>query len=105
MSSFAVKRVRFQNGERISLLMRADAIAVMRTNEVHGSRANYRCMFSTVDYNTIATHLGSIKDGRETIFSRHEFTEDDGSAMALRSQPPRHDVLLKSLAIYRLPLA
>lgn len=67
-----------------------DAIAVMRTNEVHGSRANYRCMFSTVDYNTIATHLGSIKDGRETIFSRHEFTEDDGSAMALRSHALRH---------------
>jgi hypothetical protein len=43
-----------------------------------------------VDYNTIATHLGSIKDGRETIFSRHDFTEDDGSAMALRSHALRH---------------
>lgn len=67
-----------------------DAIAVMRTNEVHESRATYVCMFCAVDYNTIATSLGSIKDGRDTIFSRFDFTEDDGSAMALRSHALRH---------------
>lgn len=67
-----------------------DAMAVMRTNELHGNRATYLCMFTTVDYNTIATALGSVKDGRETLFSKHGFTEDDGSPMALRSHALRH---------------
>lgn len=67
-----------------------EALAVVRTNEVHGNRATYLCMFSTVDYNTIATALGSVKDGRDTLFSRHRYAEDNGSPMALRSHALRH---------------
>lgn len=67
-----------------------EAMALARTNEMHDSRATYRCMFSTVDYNTLATAFGSTKDGRESIFSRHGFREDDGKPMALRSHALRH---------------
>lgn len=73
-----------------SVLKCEEALAVMRTNELHGTRGTYLCMFTMVDYDTIATSFGSIKDGRETIFSRHGFTEDDGSPMALRSHALRH---------------
>lgn len=73
-----------------SQLLCKDAMALMRVNENHSSKATYLCMFSCVDYSTIANALGTIKDGRETLFSRYGYLEDDGSPITLRSHSLRH---------------
>lgn len=67
-----------------------DALALLRENENHDQRPTYLCMFTSVDYGTIAMALGSTDDGRETIFSKHGYLEDDGSPLRLRSHSFRH---------------
>jgi len=47
-------------------------------------------MFTTIDYSTVANALGTIKDGRKTIFDRLGHTEDAGQPIALRSHALRH---------------
>ena len=71
-------------------LLCKDAMALMRVNEGHTVRSTYLCMFTCVDYSTIANALGTIKDGRQTIFSRFDYREDDGTPIALRSHSLRH---------------
>lgn len=71
-------------------LLCKDAMALMRVNENHSSRATYLCMFCCVDYSTIANALGTIKDGRDTLFSRYGYLEDDGTPITLRSHSLRH---------------
>lgn len=65
-----------------SQLLCKDAMALFRVNENHSSKATYLCMFSCVDYSTISNALGTIKDGRDTLFSRYGYTvvkSKDGS--------------------------
>lgn len=66
-----------------------DAIAVMRTNEMHASRATYLCMFSCVDNEAITSRLGT-REGRGSIFESFGYTEDDGSPIELTSHSLRH---------------
>ncbi|MFC5510623.1 integrase [Massilia jejuensis] len=66
-----------------------DAMAVMRVNEMHSIRSTYLCMFTTVDYQTITNPYGA-REGRESIFKRFGYTEDDGSPIELRSHALRH---------------
>jgi hypothetical protein len=70
-------------------LLCKDAIAVMRTNEMHSERATYLCMFSCVDYTTLTSRFGVYKD-RKSIFERFGYTEDDGSPIELKSHSLRH---------------
>lgn len=70
-------------------LLCCDSVAVMRTNELHATRAVYMCMFTTVDYNTITNPLGARKE-RASIFERFGFTEDDGSPIEFQSHSLRH---------------
>lgn len=66
-----------------------DAIAVMRTNETHASRATYRCMFSCVDNEAITSRFGTRED-RGSIFESFGYAEDDGSPIELASHSLRH---------------
>ena len=66
-----------------------DSIAIMRTNELHSARATYLCMFSCVDYTVLTIRFGGY-EGRESIFQRFGYMEDDGSPIELQSHSLRH---------------
>jgi len=70
-------------------LLCQDSMAIMRTNELHLTRATYLCMFSYVDYMAMTGHFG-IRRGRKSIFERLGYVEDDGSLIRLRSHSLRH---------------
>lgn len=65
-----------------------EALAVVRTNELHAERATYLCMFDCVDYGTVANKLGV--PGKQSIFDRFGFTEDDGTRIGLNTHSLRH---------------
>lgn len=65
-----------------------DALAVVRTHEMHSRNATYLCMFSCVDYGVVTNAFG--RKGRESIFARFGYTEDDGTPIRLRSHSLRH---------------
>lgn len=66
-----------------------DAVAVMRVNEMNSIKSTYRCMFTTVDYQSITAAFGA---GVRTlsIFERFGRTEADGSPIQLQSHALRH---------------
>lgn len=66
-----------------------DSMAIMRTNELHSTRATYLCMFTSVDYTAITSRFGVYED-RQSIFERFGYSEDDGSAITLQSHSLRH---------------
>jgi hypothetical protein len=66
-----------------------ESMVVMRTNEMHSMKATYVCMFSCIDYGVVTNHFGA-REGRRSIFERFKYTEDDGSAIELRSHSLRH---------------
>lgn len=66
-----------------------DAMAIMRTNELHSTRATYLCMFTCVDYTAITSRFGVYED-RKSIFERLGYFEDDGSSITLQSHSLRH---------------
>ena len=66
-----------------------EAMAIMRTNELHSTRATYLCMFSCVSYTVITQHYGGV-EGRLSIFERFNYTEDDSSPIELNSHSLRH---------------
>lgn len=66
-----------------------DAMAVMRTNEMHANRATYLCMFSCVDNEAVTSRFGT-REGRASIFDAFAYTEDDGSPIELNSHSLRH---------------
>lgn len=70
-------------------LLCQDAMALVRVNEMHASRATYLCMFSCVDHGVITNPFGG-RDDRASIFERFGYTEDDGSPIELRSHSLRH---------------
>ncbi|CAM2140424.1 Integrase [Pararobbsia alpina] len=70
-------------------LLCKDAVAIIRTNEMHAQKATYLCMITCVDYSSITNPLGA-REGRSSIFERFNYTEDDGSPIELRSHALRH---------------
>jgi len=70
-------------------LLCQDSMAIMRTNEMHSVRATYLCMFSCIDYTVLTTRFGAY-EGRESIFQRFRYVEDDGSPIELQSHSLRH---------------
>lgn len=70
-------------------LLCMNSMVVMLTNEMHGARATYLCMFSCVSYTTITSHLGSYAD-RKSIFERYDYREADDSPLKLKSKSLRH---------------
>lgn len=70
-------------------LLCKNAISVARVNEMHARRRTYICMLCCMDYSTIANRLVS-HDGQPSIFSRFDYTEDDGSEIEMNSHSLRH---------------
>lgn len=66
-----------------------DAVALARVNEMHAQRGTYLCMFTCVDYNTVANAMVA-HDGQPSIFDRFKYTEDDGSPIELNTHSLRH---------------
>ncbi len=66
-----------------------DSVGVLQKNANHAERASYLCMFECVDYSKVTSCLGGREDVA-SIFDRFEYTEDDGSPIALRSHSLRH---------------
>lgn len=70
-------------------LLCQEAMALIRVNEMHATRATYMCMFSCVDHGVVTNAFGG-RDDRSSIFERFGYTEDDGSPIELRSHSLRH---------------
>jgi hypothetical protein len=66
-----------------------DAMFITRVNEGHVRKATYLCMFDCVDYNGLTNSLG-VRTGRDSMFARFGYAEDDGTPIALRSHALRH---------------
>jgi hypothetical protein len=68
-----------------------DSVVVVRTNEMHSSKATYMCMFETFDYQAITNPLGAREARKSTsIFERFNYKEADGSPIELKSHALRH---------------
>ncbi len=70
-------------------LLCKDALAVIRVNENHETRATYLCMFSCADYQILTNPICG-RENRKSIFARFNYQEDDGTPIALRSHSLRH---------------
>lgn len=69
----------------------SDALLVVRRNELGSQRRTYRCVIEPVGINQINSRLGSrTAFGFQSIFSRHGFTEPDGSPIEISSHQFRH---------------
>jgi len=105
-SGHSVRKVRFVDVEQYILGMLPDgfpfldmdvglkyseALLIVRVNEMHMQRGTFRCMIEPITINQINTGLGSrIKHGVASIFSRFDFTEDDGSPIKVTTHQFRH---------------
>ena len=69
-------------------LICTDSIATIKLNEFHSSKVTYQCMFEYVDYTKIDNRLG-VK-GKDSIFDRFQFSEDDGSRIEMNTHSLRH---------------
>ncbi len=65
-----------------------DALCLLRRNESSGGRPTYVGMFECVGYNLISNNLQTT--GRDSIFERFGFREDDGSPIELNTHALRH---------------
>lgn len=98
------KKVRFADVERVVLsllpakfpyldpergLLARDALFLVRCNELHANRATYRCLVEPYTYSNLSNRMGNSDDVR-SIFEDLELTEDDGTAIRIRSHQLRH---------------
>lgn len=70
-------------------LLCRDSTAIMRTNEMHATKATYLCMFSCISYSVITNHFGP-RERSLSLFQRFSYSEDDGSPIELKSHSLRH---------------
>lgn len=69
----------------------ANALFVVRKNEMHQQRGTYRCMIEPITIQHINDGLGcGVAHGKTSIFSRLGFTEPDGSPIKVTSHQFRH---------------
>jgi hypothetical protein len=69
----------------------ANALFVVRKNEMHPNRGTYRCMIEPVIVQHINDGLGcGVVHGKSSVFSRLGFTEPDGSPIKVTSHQFRH---------------
>lgn len=68
----------------------SEALFILRKNEMHRSRATYRCMFSTVGREDIYIRISDRYSCRDSIFEKFGYRERDGSAIGVRSHQFRH---------------
>ena len=68
----------------------SNSLVLVRSNELHRTRATYRCMIEPVPTDFINDALGSKKDGRASMFDRLGFTEPDGTPIRVSTHQFRH---------------
>jgi hypothetical protein len=99
------RRVRFDDVERavVSMLPRgfpiadadhhlryAEMLFLVRRNELHNSRATYRCMIMRLGTNDINKRLSSNSRRSQSIFSKYGFTEPDRAPISATTHKIRH---------------
>ena len=68
-----------------------DALLVTQLNFFQSRKATYSCMFQDITVDLVNDELGSrLQHGRESLFSRFDFTEPDGSPIKITSHQLRH---------------
>lgn len=69
----------------------SEALLVVLQNQLDTRRGTFKCMIESVTIGQINTGLGSrVEHGHESVFSRLNFTEDDGSPISMTSHQFRH---------------
>lgn len=69
----------------------SEALILCRVNELHATRGTYPCMIEPISLNQINTGLGGrVQHGIPSIFTRHGFTEPDGSPIKITTHQFRH---------------
>ena len=87
----AMLPARFPIADPETGLRYSEALFLVRRNELHESKATYRCLFDLVDQGTIATGLGNRSEfGFRSVFDRLGLFEPDGSPIIIRSHQFRH---------------
>lgn len=69
-------------------LICTDSIVTIKLNEFHSNKVTYQCMFEYADYTKIDNRLGV--EGKDSIFDRFNFSEDDGSRIEMNTHSLRH---------------
>lgn len=68
----------------------SEALFIVRKNELHDSRATYRCMLMAVGQEDIYIRISNRDPSRVSIFDKFGYREHDGSAIAVRTHQFRH---------------
>ncbi len=87
----AMLPARFPLADPETGLRYSEALFVVRRNELHETKATFRCVIDLIDQGTISTGLGNRSEfGFRSVFDRLEFFEPDGSPIIIRSHQFRH---------------
>lgn len=77
--------------EKETGLKYSDALLVVLTNQLHAQRRTYRCVIEAISVNQINSGLGGrAKHGFNSIFTRFDFAEPDGSPIKITTHQFRH---------------
>lgn len=86
----------------------SEALFVVRRNELGSQRGTFNCMIESVNINQINTGLGGrVEHGIQSIFSRFEYFEPDGSNINISTHQFRHylNTLAQSGGLSQLDIA
>lgn len=87
----AMLPARFPMADPETGLRYTEALCVVRRNELHETKATYRCVIDSIDQGTISTGLGNRSEfGFRSVFDRLGLFEPDGSPIIIRSHQFRH---------------
>lgn len=76
----------------------SESLLVIPYNMLHIERGSYRCLFQTISVDAFNDQIGAgVKYGKSSIFSRHGYTEPDGSIIELTSKKFRHFLVTLAL--------
>lgn len=68
----------------------SEALCVVLRNTMHGTKSQYRGVIDLLEQDDIYMRLGAAPTGRDSIFDKFGFTEDDGRRIRVRSHQFRH---------------
>lgn len=68
----------------------SEALFLVRKNELHDSRATYRCMFFKLEANDLYGRLSQRPTLRDSIFEKFGYREPDGSKISVTTHQFRH---------------
>lgn len=87
----ALLPLRFPFADDEAGLLYSEALCVIRRNELHETKATFRCVLDMVSQGTVSTGLGNRSEhGFRSVFDRLELFEPDGGPIFIRSHQFRH---------------